>query len=160
MACNSRTPPPTHVHTHTHTHTHTHMYTHAHTHTNTQLPELSCLTPSSAVKVPALCTSWVTLTWQDVVSRWLSSDDHVKHHAATLTTLFNEHLPKILDFLSPTLWGSEGMRGVGGGGEEGSVTSVDGGLSLEAQELKLSAVHVTITCCNILQVQDMKSACL
>ena len=76
----------------------------------------------------------------------------MKHHAPILSPLFDQHLPKILTFLAPALLGGEGGGGGGGRGEEGSVTSVEGECSLEVQQLQLSAVHVTMTTCNLLQV--------
>ena len=78
----------------------------------------------------------------------------MKHHAPILSPLFDQHLPKILTFLAPALLGGEAGGGGGGGGsvEEGSVTSVEEECSLEVQQLQLSAVHVTMTTCNLLQV--------
>ena len=107
-----------------------------------------------------------TISWRDIALTWLTSQpqpDKNNKTASTLEELFDKYIPEVLEFLSPVLatCTSNSCSGV----VQKSEPPAPGGSALslgervcrrsqvvESQELMLSEVHLTKTCCQILEV--------
>lgn len=125
------------------------MATFLYTHTHTQLPNLSTLTPSSAAKIASLCLSPDTITWRDVVQRWLTNQNQA--FVDSVQSLFDKYIPKCFDFLSPLL------------ARESHSDNVVSSVSLPSlaqkgllpQEMCPSEINLISTCYTIFQVRDV-----
>ncbi len=113
-----------------------------------EVPDLSCLTPSSVAQMATLCMSPATISWRDVAYQWLLKWE--KQQTESLQSLFDVFIPKCVEFLAPVL---EGVAHEEVGSDVSVAPSRSGvGQRLTGQELKLTEVHIIKTCCTILQV--------
>ena len=107
-----------------------------------------------------------TISWRDVALTWLTSQpqpDKNNKTASTLEELFDKYIPEVLEFLSPVL--ATCTSNLCSGVIQKPEPPAPGGSALslgervcrrsqvvESQELMLSEVHLTKTCCQILEV--------
>ena len=116
-----------------------------------QVTDCSKWTSSFSSKVSKVVMSQNTISWRDIILKWLNSlsEDLKPVLWDILEPLFEKYLPSTLQFISPVLSGSAIY-----GGHSGSSTGSVGGADpiIVPQELKLSALHVVNSCCQILEV--------
>ena len=108
------------------------------------------LTPALAGKVARIVLSQDTINWKDVVLKWLHGLRDSKSISWDMfESLFNKYIPPALDFIAPALANTT----TNDVSMEPSTLDINEKLSsLEAQDLKLSEIHLINNCCSILQV--------
>ena len=123
-----------------------------------QLPQLDCLTPRASVCLPRLCLSPSTVTWEDVISRWLLKQP--AEIATHLEPLLQRLLTSCLEFLTPVLCGNgREYQKRGGVSSQQSASSLGATQKVQlcSQDLKLHSINLVNTCCRILEVSAIIS---
>lgn len=114
-----------------------------------QLSDSAVLPPSLAAKTARVVLSQDTISWKEVLLKWLHSLlDYRASLWETMEALFDRYLPLTLDFISPALEdGGPAMTGA-----SSSTVDSNAAATLQPQDLKLTQVQLVNSCCRIFQV--------
>ena len=112
---------------------------------------MSALTPSLSSKTACVALSQDTITWRDVGLKFLNSlPDSKSNLWDSIKALLDKYIPPTFEFISAALLESED-DGVHTKPSAVSIDNADAS-ALEAQELKLTEVHLMNSCCKLFQV--------
>ena len=111
------------------------------------MSDLENLTPVSATKVAKQYVSATTITWRDIVLKWIYKQP--RERAEKFNSLFEKYIPSTFQFIAPALKQPPGVAV----DEVISTVSVSDSPLLEGQKLQLSEIHVINMCCQIFEVK-------